>query len=116
GPRGLGFRIGMGATMDRILGRLLVSLAVLIPATLAVLHAAGIPQPTTLCSHEDAWGSSVFPTPDDGADKTPKRKDLLIIGASSLISPDFALKSGGEPDSLASGSGGKGTGTRTGER
>jgi hypothetical protein len=71
--------------MDRILGRTLVSLTVLMAVTFAVLHAAGVPQPATLRIPKDALRSSVFPTFDDAADKTPKRKHLLIIGASSLV-------------------------------
>jgi hypothetical protein len=72
--------------MHTIPGRVLVSCAVLMPATLAVLHAA-VPRPATARSPEDASGGGVRFTPDDGADKAPKRKNLLIIGASSLIGP-----------------------------
>ena len=73
--------------MDRILGRILVSLTVLIPATLAARHAAGAPQPATLRSRDSASISSVSPAADDGVDNPSKRKNVLIIGASSLISP-----------------------------
>jgi hypothetical protein len=41
--------------------------------------------PAVVREYESAVGQ--FLTPDDGDDKTPKRKNLLIIGASSLISP-----------------------------
>jgi hypothetical protein len=84
---GLGFQIGMGATMDRIPGPILVSLTFLMLATLAELHAAEVARPTTVRSPEDDLGSSVLPPPDNGAEKTPRRKNLLIIGASSLIGP-----------------------------
>jgi hypothetical protein len=73
--------------MDKILGCILVSLTVLIPATLAAPHAAGALQPANLRSPDGASSSSVSPAPDDGVDKTSKRKNVLIIGASSLISP-----------------------------
>ena len=73
--------------MDRITRRILVSLTVLIPATLAGPHAAGAPQPATLRSPGYASGSGLVPAPDDAADKAPGRKNVLIIGASSLISP-----------------------------
>jgi hypothetical protein len=73
--------------MDRILGRILVAFTVMMPATLAVLRAAGIPQPATMRNPEDALRNSVPSTPDDEAVKTAKRKNLLIIGDSSLIDP-----------------------------
>jgi hypothetical protein len=73
--------------MDRITRRILVSLAVLMSATLAALHAVGSPQPATPRAPGDAPVSGLVSSLDDGADKTPKRKNLLIIGASSLISP-----------------------------
>jgi hypothetical protein len=90
--------------MDKIPGRSLVCLTVLMPVTLAAPHAAGVPRPVTLSSPEVASCSRVFPARDDGADLTPERKNLLIIGASSLISPlgqpqlvGALLESGGTP-------------------
>jgi hypothetical protein len=68
--------------MGRIPRGILVRFTALMPATLAVLHAAGAPRPATRRSPEDASGSSVFSASDHGAEKTPKRKNLLIIGAS----------------------------------
>jgi hypothetical protein len=65
--------------MDKMTRRILVSLAVLMSVTTAALHAAAGPG--------DAPGSGVSPASDDGADKPPGRKTVLIIGASSLISP-----------------------------
>jgi len=73
--------------MGKAPGRILVCVTVLMPVNLAVLHAAGAPRPATLRSLEEGFGSSAVPSPDDGADESPKRKNLLIIGASSLISP-----------------------------
>jgi hypothetical protein len=73
--------------MDKISGRILVSLTVLMPATLAAPHAAGDPPPATLRSPDGASSSGVPPAPDDKVDKTSERKNVLIIGASSLISP-----------------------------
>jgi hypothetical protein len=69
------------------LGRILVSLTVLMPGTLAAPHAAGAPEPATLRSPDGASSSSVPPAPDDGVGNTSHRKNVLIIGASSLISP-----------------------------
>jgi hypothetical protein len=73
--------------MDNSLGRILVSLTVLMTGTLAAPHAAGAPEPATLRSPDGASSSSVPPAPDDGVGNTSHRKNVLIIGASSLISP-----------------------------
>jgi hypothetical protein len=73
--------------MDRIPRCILVGLTILMSATLAAMHAAGGTRRETLRGPRDASGSHVVPAPDDGADKAPKRRNVLIIGASSLISP-----------------------------
>jgi hypothetical protein len=72
--------------MDKTSGRILVSLIALMPAPLARLHALDAPPPSSLRS-EDGLGSCVLPAQDKGVDEPVKRKNLLIIGASSLIGP-----------------------------
>ena len=74
--------------MDKSAARILVSVTVLMVTTFAVIHASIAAQPETVRIPEDALGSGVLPTQDDGGTKTAKPKNLLIIGASSLIGPN----------------------------
>lgn len=62
--------------MDKIIRCLFVPFGVLILPTLAVLHAADPPSTSTRNA-----------TSDDQADKSGRRENVLIIGASSLNSP-----------------------------
>ena len=68
----------------------LIGAAIVSLALLGIWGSAGPAQapsaaPAVVRKYEIAYGQ--FLTPDDGDDKTAKRKNLLIIGASSLISP-----------------------------
>jgi hypothetical protein len=77
--------------MELIPTHKLVCFAILILAGVTALHSYDVPRAATTGDAAQALRYVISETPDDGGEKTARRPNVLIIGASSFNSPPFPV-------------------------